>query len=84
MKKAAQKENERLPKMRGRGAQINPSNRFDATHVSRLEETAIDEWIDADIATQYLEQEAKSLVNKVDSPDVNLLLCAQFSRVLGL
>ena len=72
MRKAVEGEEGRPAKMRGRGAQINPSNRFEATTAIRMEETAIDEWVEADLSTQYLEQEARSLVNKVDSPDVNM------------
>ncbi|HEY8396528.1 MAG TPA: PA0069 family radical SAM protein [Flavihumibacter sp.] len=57
---------------RGRGAQINPANRFEALETARMEPVAIDEWMDEDLATSYIEQEAKSLVNKVESPDVNM------------
>ena len=72
MRKAIEGEEARPAKMRGRGAQVNPSNRFEATTAVRMEETAIDEWVEADLSTQYMEQEARSLVNKVDSPDVNM------------
>lgn len=58
--------------MKGRGAQINPANRFLAASNARIEITAIDEWEEPDPATVYMEQEAKSLVNKVESPDVNM------------
>lgn len=59
-------------KKRGRGAQINPHNRFEALQTERMEVSAIDEWLDTDSATAYSEQDAKSLVNKVESPDVNM------------
>jgi DNA repair photolyase len=59
-------------KKRGRGAQINPANRFESTQAVRMEAVAIDDWTETDSSTSYLEQDAKSLVNKVDSPDVNM------------
>ncbi|KYP13165.1 PA0069 family radical SAM protein [Flavihumibacter sp. CACIAM 22H1] len=59
-------------KMRGRGAQINPANRFESVQTARMEAVAIDDWTETDSHTQYLEQDAKSLVNKVESPDVNM------------
>ncbi|GAA4320918.1 PA0069 family radical SAM protein [Flaviaesturariibacter amylovorans] len=57
----------------GRGAQFNTPNRFDRTrHVAEHIE-GIDEWVAEDVRTQFIEVEAKSLVNKVDSPDVGML-----------
>lgn len=57
---------------KGRGAQINPANRFDQQHAAKEHVEAIDDWTESNPATRYLEQEAKSLVNKVDSVDVNM------------
>lgn len=49
----------------GRGAQLNTANRFDKhQHEWEMPE--------GERKTQYLEQEAKSIVNKVESPDVNM------------
>ncbi len=59
-------------KRRGRGAQINPSNRFETMVSQQSEPVAIDDWSIDNGSTVYIEQEAKSLVNKVDSPDVNM------------
>ncbi len=61
------------PYLHGRGAQINTPNRFLKKKQVREHPEGIDEWIDHHPATQYIEQEAKSIVNKVDSPDVNML-----------
>lgn len=61
-----------LTKKRGRGAQINTANRFDQHATSREEVEAIDDWTEPDPATRYIEQEAKTLVNKVESVDVNM------------
>lgn len=57
---------------RGRGAQINPPNRFLKQSRQPLHVEAIDDWTEADPATIYLEDQAKSIVNKVDSPDVGM------------
>jgi DNA repair photolyase len=57
---------------RGRGAQINTANRFNQQTVSKEYIEAIDDFSEPDPATKYIEQEAKTLVNKVDSVDVNM------------
>jgi DNA repair photolyase len=56
----------------GRGAQFNTKNRFLKDERTREHPEAVDDWTQPQPATQYLEQEAKSIVNKVDSPDVGL------------
>lgn len=61
-----------MTSFRGRGAQINTSNRFSRQTVSREQVESVDDWGEADPATRYIEQEGKSLVNKVDSPDVGM------------
>lgn len=55
-----------------RGAQINTKNKFLRDEVVREHVEGIDDWSVPDEATQYIEQEAKSIVNKVDSPDVGM------------
>jgi DNA repair photolyase len=63
-------ENENYKK--GRGAQINTKNRFlKDQHVQEHVE-GIDDFTEKQQPTQYIEQEAKSLVNKVNSPDVGM------------
>ncbi|GAB4093920.1 radical SAM family protein [Flaviaesturariibacter terrae] len=57
---------------RGRGAQFNTPNRFDKTWRSTDHIEGIDEWVEPDVRTQFIEVQAKSLVNKVDSPDVGM------------
>ena len=57
---------------KGRGAQINTKNRFLKDERVREHVEGIDDWTDKQEPTQYIEQEAKSLVNKVDSPDVGM------------
>lgn len=58
--------------LKGRGAQINPHNRFLKEESTREHIEAIDDWEQPDQPTQYLEQQAKSIVNKVESPDVGM------------
>jgi DNA repair photolyase len=59
--------------LKGRGAQFNPKNRFLKNSTAKEHIEAIDEWIDPNPATVYLEDNAKGIVNKVDSPDLSLM-----------
>lgn len=56
----------------GRGAQINTRNKFQGQEYVREHAEGIDEWWEPDDGTLYLEENAKTLVNKVDSPDVGM------------
>jgi DNA repair photolyase len=60
------------PYYKGRGAQLNPKNRFLKEEYAQEHAEGIDEWWQADVPTQIMEEHAKSLVNKVDSPDVGM------------
>jgi DNA repair photolyase len=57
---------------KGRGAQFNPKNRFLKNEIVKEHIESIDDWTEPNIATQYLEDQSKTLVNKVDSPDVGM------------
>src|SRR6476660_1455874 len=57
---------------KGRGAQINTKNKFQKNERTREHIESIDDWTEPNIATQYLEENAKGIVNKVDSPDVGM------------
>ena len=57
---------------KGRGAQFNTPNRFHKDQLTREHAEGIDDWEEAAPATEYIEQEAKSIVNKVESPDVGM------------
>jgi DNA repair photolyase len=59
--------------LKGRGAQFNPRNRFLKNSTAREEIESIDEWTEPNPATVYLEDNAKGIVNKVDSPDLRLM-----------
>ena len=54
----------------GRGAQINTHNRFLKNQTEKAHVEAIDDWEESGATTQYLEQRVKSIVNKVESPDL--------------
>ena len=57
---------------KGRGAQFNTKNKFLKHESTREHIEAVDDWIEEDIKTQYIEIFPKSIVNKVDSPDVGM------------
>lgn len=57
---------------KGRGAQLNTHNRFLSHSISKEEISGIDEWVEEDVKTVFLEDHSKSLVNKVTSPDVGM------------
>jgi DNA repair photolyase len=58
--------------IKGRGAQFNTRNKFETTERTKEHVEAVDEWIEPNIHTRFIEVEAKSIVNKVDSPDVGM------------
>lgn len=58
---------------KGRGAQYNTPNKFLKTETVREHVEGIDDWIEPNIKTQYLEDTAKGIVNKVESPDVGMM-----------
>ncbi|HET6766352.1 MAG TPA: PA0069 family radical SAM protein [Chitinophagaceae bacterium] len=59
--------------LQGRGAQINTKNKFLKNEKTKEHVEAIDDWEESNVQTQYLEQESKTIVNKVDSPDVGMM-----------
>ena len=63
---------EKLQYHEGRGAQYNTKNRFLKNETVKEQVEAIDDWEEVQQSTQYIEQEAKTIVNKVDSPDVGM------------
>ncbi len=58
--------------LKGRGAQINTPNKFLKNQIVKEHIEGIDDWTEKNTATIYLEDKAKSIVNKVDSPDVGM------------
>jgi len=71
-KVTAIKKGEEHTYLQGRGAQFNTRNRFLKNEQVREHIEAIDSWEEENIATQYIEQQAKTIVNKVESPDVGM------------
>jgi DNA repair photolyase len=58
---------------KGRGAQFNTKNKFLKNEFTKEHVEGIDEWIESDIKTQYIEIFPKTIVNKVDSPDLGMM-----------
>ena len=58
---------------KGRGAQLNTKNPYLKTEYTAEHPEGIDEAMFENSATQYLEEFPKKIVNKVDSPDLNLM-----------
>ena len=58
--------------LKGRGAQFNTKNKFLKNERVKEHIEGIDDWTEPNPQTQYLEEQAKSIVNKVDSPDVGM------------
>jgi DNA repair photolyase len=56
----------------GRGAQFNTKNRFLKHETAKQHIEAVDDWTETDVPTQYIEQESKTIVNKIDSADVGM------------
>lgn len=57
---------------KGRGAQLNPHNRFEKNDYVKEHNEGIDEWEEEDHKTSFIFGKSKSIVNKVDSPDVGM------------
>ncbi len=57
----------------GRGAQFNTKNKFLKNQNVKEHVEGIDDWEVANTGTQYMEQEVKSIVNKVESPDLSMM-----------
>jgi len=58
--------------VKGRGAQFNPHNRFAKNDYVKEHEEGIDEWEEEDHKTTFIFGKSKSIVNKVESPDVGM------------
>ena len=71
-KVSAAKKDESVQYLQGRGAQINTKNRFLKNESTKEHIEGIDDWEESNSRTQYLELESKTIVNKVESPDVGM------------
>lgn len=59
--------------LNGRGAQLNTANKFLKNSLSKEHIEGIDDWEVDNGKTSFIEGKSKSIVNKVESPDVNML-----------
>ncbi|RZL18929.1 MAG: PA0069 family radical SAM protein [Pedobacter sp.] len=57
---------------KGRGAQFNPHNRFEQKDYVKEHGEGIDDWEDQPQKTTFIVGHPKSIVNKVDSPDLGM------------
>lgn len=57
---------------RGRGAQVNPHNKFSKDVYVKEHNEGIDDWEELDRKTSFIFENSKTIVNKVDSPDVGM------------
>ncbi|MCD0490264.1 PA0069 family radical SAM protein [Pedobacter sp. MC2016-14] len=57
---------------KGRGAQFNPNNRFAKNDYLKEHVEGIDDWEETDHKTKFIFGQSKSIVNKVESPDVGM------------
>jgi DNA repair photolyase len=58
---------------KGRGAQHNPANPFLRQEQGRWHEEGLDEAEAAQVRTSYFTDTAKTIINKVDSPDLGMM-----------
>jgi DNA repair photolyase len=58
---------------KGRGAQFNPKNRFEKGEYLCMYPEAVDDWEQIPRKTEFIMDDSKSVVNKVESPDVGML-----------
>lgn len=71
-KLTAKDKEENVQYLQGRGAQFNTKNRFLKDEKTKEHIEGIDDWGEDNTPTQYIEQESRTIVNKVDSPDVGM------------
>jgi DNA repair photolyase len=58
---------------KGRGAQFNTKNKFLKNQRVKEHIEGIDDWTEGNVETTYIEDHAKGIVNKVESPDVGMM-----------
>lgn len=58
--------------VKGRGAQFNPHNHFAKNDYVKEHDEGIDDWEEEDHKTTFILGKSKSIVNKVESPDVGM------------
>ncbi len=58
---------------KGRGAQFNTKNKFIINERTQEHIEGIDDWIESTVQTQFIDIFPKTIVNKVESPDVGMM-----------
>ena len=58
--------------IKGRGAQTNPSNKFAIESYAMEHPEAIDDWEKEKLNTVYFQENGKTILNKITSPDIPL------------
>ncbi len=58
---------------KGRGAQFNTKNHFIINERTQEHIEGIDDWIESTVHTQFIDIHPKTIVNKVESPDVGMM-----------
>ncbi len=58
---------------KGRGAQFNTTNKFIINERTQEHTEGIDDWLESTVRTQFIDIDAKTIVNKVESPDVGMM-----------
>jgi DNA repair photolyase len=58
--------------LNGRGAQLNTSNRFLKNALAKEHPEGIDDWEEPNSKTKFIIGKSKTIVNKVESPDVGM------------
>lgn len=57
---------------KGRGAQVSPHNKFLKDVYVKAHDEGIDDWEEIDRKTSFIFEHSRTIVNKVDSPDVGM------------
>ena len=58
---------------KGRGAQFNTKNKFIINERTQEHIEGVDDWIESTVHTQFIDVFPKTIVNKVESPDVGMM-----------
>ena len=58
---------------KGRGSQVNPGNKYLQHELVQEHPEGIDEWMESDSTTSFFTETAKTIVNKVESPDAGMM-----------
>lgn len=61
---------------KGRGAQLNTVNRFESQAYDRGADAWIDDWEEQTTKTRFYEEQARTIVNPVKSPDIRMAYSA--------